>query len=212
MKKNKVVLTLFILLLCVGMIHGARFFFGPHGRVTLDKRILNRSKGNPAASVWIVEYMDYQCPSCRLATKMLDAYFKQYPSKLYLQIRFHPLKQHPHGLESALYAECAMRQKKFWEFHHLLFENQSEWRETSDATQKFHDYAKEAGLDLTKLDACLVNPLTKDTVLQENIDSVALGIHSTPTFFINGKIGFFFQTGNNAINLEIFIGGVIRRP
>ena len=175
-------------MLCVGTIHGARSFFGPHGRVTLDPRILNRSKGDPAASVWIVEYMDYQCPSCRLASKILDAYFKEYPSKLYLQVRFHPLKNHPHGLESALYAECAMRQKKFWEFHHLLFENQSEWRERSDVVEKFHDYAVQAGLDLKKLNACVANPLTKETVLQEDTDSGELGVHSTPTFFMNDKM------------------------
>ncbi len=173
-------------MLCVGSIYGARFFFGPHGVATVDRRILNRSKGNPAASVWIVEYMDYQCPSCRLASKILDAYTKEYPASLYLQVRFHPLKQHPYGLESALYAECAARQNKFWEFHRLLFENQSEWKESSDATEKFHDYAKQAGLNLKKLDACVANPLTTETVLQENLDSVALGVNSTPTFFING--------------------------
>ena len=175
-------------MLCIGSIHGARIFFGPHGEVTLDKRILNRSKGNPAASVWIVEYMDYQCPSCRMASKVLDAYFKEYPSNLYLQVRFHPLKQHPHGLESALYAECAMSQNKFWEFHSLLFENQVEWRESSNATEKFHDYAKKTGLDLKKFDTCAADPLTKDRVLQENIESIALGVNSTPTFFINGKM------------------------
>ena len=175
-------------MLCVGSIHGARIFFGPHGRVTLDKRILNRSKGNPAASVWVVEYMDYQCPSCRMAFKVLDIYIKEYPSNLYLQVRFHPLKQHPHGLESALYAECATRQNKFWEFHRLLFENQDEWKENTAAAEKFHDYAKQAGMDLKKLDACVVNPHTKETVLQENMDSLALGVNSTPTFFINGKM------------------------
>ena len=132
--------------------------------------------------------MDYQCPSCRLAAKMLDNYCKEYPSKLYLQVRFHPLKQHPHGLESALYAECATRQNKFWVFHRLLFENQSEWEKNPDTAGTFHGYAQQAGMDLKKLDACLENPLTKETVLQEDMDSVALGVHSTPTFFINGKM------------------------
>ena len=119
---------------------------------------------------------------------MLDAFFKEYPSKLYLQVKFHPLKQHPHGLESALYAECATRQNKFWKFHHLLFENQSEWKENPDTAGTFHSYARQAGMDLKKLDACLANPLTEQTVSQENLDSTVLGIRSTPTFFINGKM------------------------
>ncbi len=132
--------------------------------------------------------MDYQCPSCRQAFKVLDAYLKEYPSNIYLQVRFHPLKQHPYGLESALYAECATRQNKFWEFHRLLFENQEDWKESSAVIEKFHDYAKQAGLDLKKLDACVADPLTKETVFQEGIESSQLGVHSTPTFFINGKM------------------------
>ncbi len=154
----------------------------------LDSRILNRSRGNPAAPIWAVEYMDYQCPSCRIAFKILDAYMKENPSKLYLQVRFHPLKQHPHGLETAIYAECATRQNKFWEFHRLLFENQSVWKDMNYATGVFHDYAHQAGMDLKKLDSCLTNPMTKEKVLEESAASKELGIDSTPTVFINGKM------------------------
>jgi len=188
LKLNKIIATVVVILACVGSIHLARVYFGPHGRATLDPRIANRSKGNPSASVWVVEYMDYQCPSCRLATKMLEAYFQAYPSKLYLQVRFHPLKQHPHGFESALYAECAARQNKFWKFHHLLFEHQDELKEEGVVADKFRRFAGETGLNFEKLDACVTNLLTKEAVSQENNDSQTLGVNSTPTFFINGKM------------------------
>ena len=188
MKINKLITTIIVVLCCIGSIHFARIYFGPHGRVTLDPRIANRLKGNPSASVWVVEYMDYQCPSCRLATKILEAYFEEYPSNLYLQVKFHPLKQHLHGLETTVYAECATRQNKFWKFHHLLFEHQDEWKEITDTTDIFHRYAQETGMDIQKLDACLLNPLTKETVLRENEESLALGVNSTPSFFINGKM------------------------
>ena len=188
MKRYKIIATFFLLVLCAGSIHGARFFFGPRGRVTLDRRILNRSTGNPASSVWVVEYMDYQCPSCALSSKVLDAYLKKYPSSLYLQVRFHPLTQHPHGLESAIYSECATRQNKFWAFHRLLFENQNEWKDLPDVTEKLHGYARLAGLNLKKLDVCIANPHTKEKVLEENADSLTVGVASTPTFFINGKM------------------------
>lgn len=188
MKKSKIVITFLVIVLSIGFIHAARFVFGPKGKVTFDKRILNRSKGNPNAPVWIVEYMDYQCPSCRSAFYMIDAYLKEYPSQIYFQVRFHPLKQHPHGLESAIYSECATRQKRFWEFHRLLFENQKEWQDLILTEDKFHAYAQRAGLNLQVLDACLADPLTSETVLKENADSKALGVNLTPTFFVNGKM------------------------
>ena len=174
--------------LSVGFIHAARFVFGPKGKVTFDKRILNRSQGSPNAPVWIVEYMDYQCPACRTAFLVIDTALRQYPSQNYFQVRFHPIKQHSHGLESAIYSECAMRQKKFWEFHRLLFENQKEWEDLILIEDKFHAYAQRAGLNLVALDACVADPLTSETVLKENADSVALGVNTTPTFFVNGKM------------------------
>lgn len=188
MKKSKIVTTFLVIALSVGFIHAARFVFGPKGKVTFDKRILNRSKGNPNAPVWIVEYMDYQCPACRTAFYVIDAALKEYPSQIYFQVRFHPLKQHPHGLESAVYSECAMRQKKFWEFHRLLFENQKEWEDLILTEDKFHEYAQRAGLNSEALDACLADPLTSETVLKENTDSRMLGVNTTPTFFVNGKM------------------------
>ena len=159
----------------MGAVYGSRFFFGPRGKVSFDKRILNRSKGSPIAPYWIVEYMDYQCPACRKIFTVLDAYFKKYPSKIYLQVRFHPIKMHAHGLESAVYSECAMRQKKFWEFHALLFENQREWAELANSKDKFHQYAQRAGLDLKVLDACLDDPATGPLGAQDVGEIAAVG-------------------------------------
>ena len=188
MKSNKFFVTLFVLAIAVGAVHGSRFFFGPKGKVTFDKRILNRSKGSPNAPTWIVEYMDYQCPPCRKMFHILESYFEEYPSQIYLQVRFHPLKMHAHGLESAVYSECATRQKKFWEFHSLLFENQKEWVDLGKIDDKFHEYAARVGLDLQALDKCVADPATQEAVLKENIEGSKLGVASTPTFFMNGKM------------------------
>ncbi len=132
--------------------------------------------------------MDYQCPACRNAFYVVDTYLKEYPSKIYFQVRFHPLKQHSHGMQSAIYAECATRQKKFWPFHRLLFENQKDWENLALADDKFHEYAKQAGMDLAILDACLQDPLAPEAIEKENADSIALGVNLTPTFFVNGKM------------------------
>jgi protein-disulfide isomerase len=111
-----------------------------------------------------------------------------YPDKIYYQLRFYPLvKSHPHAFKSAFYAECAARQNKFWKFHDLLFENQSFWSQVPEPDPIFHDLARQAGMNLKNLDACLENPQTKKSVLDEKDEGASMGVRRTPTFFVNGR-------------------------
>lgn len=150
--------------------------------------MLHRSRGNSGAPVWIVEYMDYQCPACRQIFYVLEAYLKEYPSQIYLQVRFYPLNNHAHGMRSAIYSECATRQKKFWELYRILFENQNDWADLPDIEEKFHEYSKQAGLSKEALDACVEDPLTSDVVFQEKMAGIKLGVQITPSVFVNGKL------------------------
>ena len=185
--KKKILATLIVLLVCAGAVFLVKFLAPKESRGA-DYRTLARSKGNPSADLWITEYFDYQCPACKTAHGLLDQYFQKYPGRIYLQVKFYPLFQHKYGLKTALYAECAARQNKFWKFHDLLFENQKKWEELGDAEPTFQGYVKEAGLNQRKCDACLNNPETQKTILEERGKAVAMGVQLTPTCYINGKI------------------------
>src|SRR5262249_27236961 len=152
--------TLIILAVCAGAILSVSMLAPKEGK-NGDKRTLARSKGDSKAPLWITEYFDYQCPACRGAHDVLDKYFQKYPGQIYLQVKFYPLPAHKYGLKTALYAECAARQKKFWKFHDLLFNNQQSWAALPDAEPVFKDYAKLAGMDLKKCDACVKDPETE---------------------------------------------------
>ncbi len=162
----------------------------PKASLTKDALDLVRSKGDPKSPVWIVEYMDYQCPSCQRAYFLMKDLLKENPDKIYIQARFFPLAMHPYGLKSALYATAAALQDRFWAFHDILFEKQAEWskvpKEQIDAL--FESYARSAGLDAKKLVERVNDPATKEKVFEENQkakdgkgeeakgDSVVLGI------------------------------------
>ena len=149
----------------------------------------SRSRGNPAARFWIVEYIDFQCSTCGRASGVLDGYFKKYPSQIYLQVRFRPLiLTHEFALKSAIYAECAASQRKFWSFYEILFERQKDWAASSSPDDLFHSYAKEIGMNLGKLDHCIHDEAVKKKVIAEKDEAMDLGVKSTPTFFINGKM------------------------
>lgn len=188
MKITKILTTLLIVFFCVVAVYGAKSLTPSNKPATLDKRLLLRSKGDPGGRLWIVEYVDFQCKSCQAASAILESYLNKYPSQIYLQTRFHPMKSHPYAVKSAIYAECAAKQGKFWEFHDLLFQRQHEWSKMPGVDEAFRGYAELAGINLKKLDACVNSPETEKIILKEKEDAAALGVLSTPTFFINGKM------------------------
>lgn len=189
MLRKKIFATVLVLVACYASVEGLRFLTGPKGKFYFDRRISSRAKGNPGAPVWIVEYVDFQCRTCRLASSVLREYMDRHPSQIYLQVRFRPLVMtHFYALKSALYAECAAAQGKFWPFYQLLFDRQDDWKDSFETDELFISYAKEAGLDVKALELCVADPRTKERVVVEKDEAMDLGIKSTPTFFINGRM------------------------
>ena len=150
---------------------------------------INRSKGNPKAAVHIIEYIDFQCPSCVKGALMLKGYLQKYPSQIYLEVRYYPItKIHQYALKSALYAECAARQNKFWPFQDLLAQGQSQWSRLLNVDSTFRAMAKEANLDMAKLESCISDEKVKEVIFKEKTEAKAFGVDSTPTYFVNGKM------------------------
>lgn len=85
-------------------------------------------RGNAKAQVVIVEFSDFQCPFCKQANPIVQQVMKEYGDKVKLIYKHLPLTSiHPNAQIGAEAAECANEQKKFWQFHDVLFNNQAEW-------------------------------------------------------------------------------------
>ena len=83
---------------------------------------------------------------------------------------------------AAIAAECAGEQGKFWQYAHLLFENQPNF-----STSDLDGYADDIGLDLQAFAACVDSEETRARVEMDTKAGVDLGVQSTPTVFINGR-------------------------
>jgi protein-disulfide isomerase len=93
-----------------------------------------------------------------------------------------PLTQlHPRALPAALAADCANAQGKFWQYHDLLFANQSALDDAS-----LEAYAAQLGLDQATFDECYTSREYFDEVAADFQDGVDYGVSGTPTFFVNG--------------------------
>src|SRR5207249_6089376 len=110
-----------------------------------------RVRGNPKASVMIVEFSDYQCPFCGRVEATLKKVLAKHEGTVALAFRDMPISQiHPLAQAAAEAARCAGDQGKFWEYHDLLFEDQGNL-ERSGLTAK----AAKLQLDAPKFEVCV---------------------------------------------------------
>ena len=144
--------------------------------------------GNPAGSVVLIEYVDFQCPVCQTYHPIVQQLEQDFSGELVVISRHFPLESfHLNAFAAAVATEAAGRQGAFDAFGDLLFEQQDAWEFAADPQPFFEDYATQLGLDLVQFRADQTDPTLADRV-QRDLDAVtALGGTGTPTFFLNGE-------------------------
>jgi protein-disulfide isomerase len=164
---------------------------GPPLRVMLDapRTTVAVAPNDPAigganAPVTIVEFSDFQCPFCQRAAPTLKKIRETYGDKVRVVWKDFPLTQiHPQAFKAAEAGHCAEEQGKFWEFHDRMFADQSKLQ--PDDLKKS---AAEMGLDTAKFDACLDSSKYAERVRDGVAAGTRLGVNSTPTLYINGRL------------------------
>lgn len=149
--------------------------------VSLDN---NPVKGSPDAPVTIVEYSEFECPYCGVYAR--DTYPQIYRAyietgKVKYVFRHLPLDFHANAQKASEAVECAGAQGKFWEYHDVLFTNQSALDVTS-----LKKYAGDLGLDTVIFDSCLDSGAMAEEVARDLNEGKGYGVTSTPSFFVNG--------------------------
>lgn len=147
-----------------------------------------RVRGAADAKVTLVEYGDFQCPTCGHYHPVLTELLKRYEGQLKLEFHHFPLIQiHPNAMGAAIAAEAAGDQGKFWEMHDLLFEHQNDWSPNPNAQTLFLQYALQLGLDSNRFQQSSKDPVTRDRVLADVTKGSAI-VQGTPTFVVNGEL------------------------
>lgn len=139
-------------------------------------------KGNPDADVVIVEFADFECPYCKLASQIMDDVVKKYGDKVVVYYKHYPLPAHQYAELASRASVAAHRQGKFWPVHDQLFKNQK-----SLSQAKIISIAQRAGLNIGKFKTDLESPEVKSIVAQDRQEGEATGLTGTPTIFINGR-------------------------
>jgi protein-disulfide isomerase len=150
--------------------------------------------GDARATVTIIEFGDYQCPSCRLFWKEVEPRLrKEYidTGKVKLVFTDFPIVQlHPEAVLAAMAVDCAGDQKKYWPFHDKVFREQ-DYRGEDVIRFRAADlkkWAKDIGLEVVPFNECLDSARHKDEVAKDKAAGDSLGVRGTPTFLINRHV------------------------
>lgn len=145
------------------------------------------ARGSRAAPVTMEVYGDFQCPSCAIASAMIDDLQKGYGQQVRVIFHQYPLAMHKHAVTAAMAAEAAGLQGHFWEMHDMLYKYQSVWSSATTVSVLFAAYAESLGLDAGQFAIDAKSPEVQARVISDGDAGMARGVKNTPTIFINGR-------------------------
>lgn len=160
------------------------YFPKPSIKVTVD--VGNSPVFGPKnAKVTIVEFSDFQCPFCSQAAKTVSEIKKHYGKKVQFAFKQFPLPMHPQAKPASEAALCVNEQStdKFWKYHDVLFENQK-----ALDNESLKKYAKQVGANMDAFNKCFGEHKHAGAVQADLEYGNKIGVRSTPTFFINGRL------------------------
>ena len=168
-----------------------------------------RSLGSQDAPVTIDVWADYQCPVCARFTRdiepLLVARYVE-PGLVRLTFRDYTFLG-PESFDAAVAARVAEAQGgNFWAYHDLLFANQGAENGGSFSRTRLADMAVAAGLDRSAFLAALDDPAYLASVQAETAQGTALGVNSTPTMSIDGRLAAGLPDWSK---LEAYIDGLL---
>jgi protein-disulfide isomerase len=154
----------------------------------------DNTMGDPNAPVVIEEFYDFGCSHCAAFAqgneeKIVEDYVAT--GQVYFVSRSAGnILNNPQTQTAAEAAYCAADQGMYWEYHDIVFANQSLlfYSGVTYIENYLEAFAKDLGLDTNQFSDCLSNGDHHERMLQDGNAARAAGINSTPSFLINGTL------------------------
>ena len=145
-------------------------------------------QGDKNAKVTVIEFADFQCPFCKQWFEQVESnLIKEYVETGKVKFAFrHFAFLGQESTDAALASECANEQKKFWEYHDYLYQNQGAENSGAFSVENLKSFAVTLGLDSQKFDGCLDSKKYAKNVTKDQEEGNKAGVNGTPATFING--------------------------
>lgn len=194
--KNKKNLVAFALIAVVGLFLGGMFAYNYVEGQRLDFLASENSQlfvrdyaptmGAKNPKVYLVEFLDPECESCRAFAPFVKELVAKHKDQVQLVIRYAPF--HKNSVFAVKILEAARVQNKYWETLDLLFAYQPNWgNHHNPQPELIWYYLPEVGVDVEKIRSDMEDPAIMERINQDVVDGKSLGVRGTPSFFVNGK-------------------------
>ena len=160
------------------------------------------TKGPEGAPITMVEFADFQCPHCAEFAPMLDKLLESRKGEIQFVYKLYVLGKFPQSETAARAAFAAGKQGKFWEMHHMIFQNQQRL-----SMQDLDAMATQLGIDVSRMHADMQSQEASDRLAKDRKLGEDLKIEGTPTIFINGRQYDGHQDMNEWLNTELQMAG-----
>jgi predicted DsbA family dithiol-disulfide isomerase/uncharacterized membrane protein len=134
----------------------------------------------PKGEVTVVDFVDFECPFCRMTHAELEPLIEAHRDKIRLVRRQVPLRSHPHALDAARAACCGERLGKGDAMANALFAVP-----VDDLTREgCEKVAQTVGLVLGPYRACVADPKTDQQIEADRAEFEESGGYALPTLWI----------------------------
>ena len=162
------------------------------------------AKGNKAAKVTIVEFSDFQCPSCKESSRYMKPVLDRLGDSIqYYRLDLPLISSHPWAFHAAVAGRAIHRQNPdaFWKYRDFIYENQADLNAFTLEDQ-IRGFAEDNGLDIKKFEVDVQSATLREEVLRSVGTAFTMGLQSTPSFLVNG---IAIYPGKDGSNLEAIV-------
>jgi protein-disulfide isomerase/uncharacterized membrane protein len=139
-------------------------------------------KGNPNAPVTVIEYLDPTCSHCKTLHNKMSGVIEAKKKKARFVYKLFPLRRA--SFPPVLALEVAAREGKFFEMLNRQFATQ----EQGFTIKRLRKMARELGIDPNAMEQKMRDKSLMQSIMKERKRAVNMGVSSTPSVFINGRM------------------------
>ncbi|MDO8283133.1 MAG: thioredoxin domain-containing protein [Thermodesulfovibrionia bacterium] len=194
MKKQNIVLIAGILLI-LAFVTGGYFYkkqqaegisFMARENISTFIREHSPTIGNDDAKVYIVEFFDPACETCRDFYPFVKNLMTANQGKIKLIARYAPFHDGSDYFVKIL--EAARKQGRYWETLEVMFKYQPYWASHHNPQPELiWQFLPEAGLNIEQIRSDMNDPEIAKLIAQDLADAKTLNVTQTPEYFVNGK-------------------------
>ena len=168
------------------------------------------STGAAKPAVTVIEFSDFECPSCQHASKYMKPIMEKYADQVrYVRYDLPLVTMHPWAFAAAVAGRAIYNQKPqlFWDYKTQIYANQEKLN-TFTIDEFTRGFAQDHDLDLKKYDADIASPDLQKSILSGAGAALSNDIRATPTYIVNGKV---VDPGNEGKFLESYVAGLLKK-